>query len=384
MEITRCPEGFPFWQKWKVFSFWQKMIVVILIFLVSFIFKIYKIEFSHIHSYPFIGDATEYNYLSQQSIYVIFSSGREPMFPLALKIAFVIFPRTYWTQRYIDAIFGTICSILMFFFALKFSKNNLFIALLASVYITFSPIFNDNSVIGLRDSLFVLMILNLYLYVQKENSSPWILGILGALPVMTRINGLFTIIGPLFVKKIENKIDFKSVFLALSGYFLLLLPWFTLRVVETGDWTHRQAYLFSFDQSIFLNIKYFLIGFVQLFFGEVAAKSFFSFNSIPFLGFILIFAAYLIGLLISFRCQQWQLFLYTVFSCFPLIFFADDPVKKLFVRYVADQRLHLPVVIHFGYYISLGSFFIFKSLFSLFQGSILHRISYSASTNQDT
>ena len=140
-------------------------------------------------------------------------------------------------QSYLTIIFSTLTIIPLYIFARKFVNTSL--AIIATIFFVFEPRIIQNSLIGITDSLFVLLIVtSLALITQKNKYLISISFISVGFAAIVRSEGLFLIPALCIMFFLQNKISKKNIFFCMIFLFmatLILLPFSIERIENTGN-----------------------------------------------------------------------------------------------------------------------------------------------------
>lgn len=140
-------------------------------------------------------------------------------------------------QSYISIVLSTLTIIPLYFLAKKFT-NSLF-ALISTIFFVFEPRIIHNSLQGITDPLFILLIVtSLALIVQKNKFIIYGACITIGLSCIVRVEGLFLIPTICTMFLIKNKITKKNILqciIFIIIIYLVLLPFSMERIETTGN-----------------------------------------------------------------------------------------------------------------------------------------------------
>jgi len=139
-------------------------------------------------------------------------------------------------QSYISIVLSTITIIPLYFLAKKFTNSSF--ALISTIFFVFEPRIIQNSLIGVTDPLFILLIVtSLALILQKNKFIIYGACITIALACIIRAEGLFLIPTLCIMFLIKNKITKKNIIqciIFIIIIYLILLPFSMQRIESTG------------------------------------------------------------------------------------------------------------------------------------------------------
>ena len=140
-------------------------------------------------------------------------------------------------QSVLSIIFSTLTIIPLYFLAKKFVSSSF--ALIATILFIFEPRIIQNSLIGVTDPLFILLIVtSLALVVQKNKYIICGAFVAVSLASLVRAEGLFLIPALCIMFFLRFKVTKKHILqciIFLSISFLILLPFTIQRIENTGN-----------------------------------------------------------------------------------------------------------------------------------------------------
>ena len=139
-------------------------------------------------------------------------------------------------QRYVAIIISVITIIPVFILCRKFCGNGL--SILGTVFFVFQPRIVENSILGLGDSLFILLELScLVLFLQNNWKLKYLSFAFLALACLVRYEGIVLILPLSFLLLFKNRRDktiIPKFLIAISIFLLVLLPMLFVRIDTLG------------------------------------------------------------------------------------------------------------------------------------------------------
>ena len=139
-------------------------------------------------------------------------------------------------QRYVAIIISVITIIPVFILCRKFCGNGL--SILGTVFFVFQPRIVENSILGLSESLFILLELScLVLFLQNNWKLKYLSFAFLALACLVRYEGIVLILPLSFLFLFKNRRDKTIIprfFIAISIFLLVLLPMLFVRMDTMG------------------------------------------------------------------------------------------------------------------------------------------------------
>ena len=140
-------------------------------------------------------------------------------------------------QRLTTIIISTLTIIPVYFLCKKFFNNS--ISLLGALLFAFEPHMIQHSILGLTDTLYILLIISSFLLIQSSNKKlVYFSFVIAALSALVRYEGLLFLIVLTVIFFIRFRKESKVILnyiLAFGIYVLALLPILLIRIHDTGD-----------------------------------------------------------------------------------------------------------------------------------------------------